>query len=204
MVKRFNFKLPSLPRKKSELNGRLRLAVGLLAVCNVVATYLCLNPPGGTRGQITAEVAQLNNQLAVARHQSSHLRTVSQNVQLGRKQAFDFQAAAVLPKRTAYGRVISELQGMSKSAGLQIRDAVFADEPIEGTSDLSLLSVTANYQGTYDNLMQFLHEADHSSILLMLDNLQAAQQDKGDQINVAIRFQTVIRDVPAAGLEAAQ
>ncbi len=60
-----------------------------------------------------------------------------------------------------------------------------------------MLNITANYQGSYDNLMHFLHEADRSPMLLILDNVQAAPQQKGGQINTSIRFQAVIRENPS-------
>ncbi len=88
---------------------------------------------------------------------------------------------------------------MVKEAGLRERDAVFNEEPIEGTSDLSLLNATASYEGSYDSLMHFLNLADHSPMLLMLDNLQAAPQQKEGQINTSIRFQAIVREDASAG-----
>ena len=87
---------------------------------------------------------------------------------------------------------------MAQGSGLRERDAVFAEEPIEGTADLTLLTNTANYEGSYDNLMRFLYEVDESPMLLMLDNLQAAPQQKGGQISTSIRFQTIVQEGPGA------
>jgi len=88
---------------------------------------------------------------------------------------------------------------MVKEAGLQERDAVFSEEPIEGTADLSLLNATANYEGSYESLMKLLNLADHSPMLLMLDALQAAPQQQSGRITTSIRFQAVVREdaIPA-------
>jgi hypothetical protein len=83
---------------------------------------------------------------------------------------------------------------MAKASGLQERDAVYNEEPIEGSDDLNLLNSTANYEGTYENLKTFLYLVDHSPMLIMLENITAAPQQKGNQINTSIRFQAVIRD----------
>jgi hypothetical protein len=56
------------------------------------------------------------------------------------------------------------------------------------------LNVTANYQGTNADLMKFLYEADHSPMLLILDALTAAPQQRNNQINTAIRFQAIVRE----------
>jgi Tfp pilus assembly protein PilO len=172
----------------------LKIAVGALGVVNLCALLLCFHPIGGTRDELTQEGVQLRNQIQIARHQAMRLRKISSRVQVGSKETSEFQAARILPKRVAYGQVIAEIQRMSKAAGLQERDGVFTEEPIEGTPDLAVLNNTANYQGSYENLLRFLHEADRSPMLLMLDNLQAAPEQKGGQINVSIRFQAVIRD----------
>jgi Tfp pilus assembly protein PilO len=166
----------------------------VLAILNGIALFLYFAPPGGSRAKLTQESQQIRNQIAAARARSVRLKNVSEKVQLGSGQSADFEAKYFIPKRTAYGSVISEIQRMAKNSGVQEREAVFAEEPIEGTSDLSLLNVTADYQGSYDSLLRFLNAADHSPMLLMLDALGATPQQKGGEINTSIRFQAVIRD----------
>lgn len=172
----------------------LKAVAGTLAVLNAAALFFYISPPGGTRHQLAAESLQVRNQIAAARAQTVRLRTVSGKVQTGSTETSQFEGKYILPKRLAYEEVIGEIQRMTKAAGLQEREAVFTEEPIEGTADLSLLNITASYQGSYDNLMRFLHEADRSPMLLILDNVQAAPQQKGGQINTSIRFQAVIRE----------
>lgn len=178
----------------------LKAIAGTLAVLNAAALFLYIFPPGGTRRQLAEESLQVRNQIAAARAQTVRLKTVSGKVQTGSAETSQFEGKYILPKRVAYEEVIAEIQRMAKATGLQERDAVFTEEPIEGTADLSLLNITANYQGSYDNLMHFLHEADRSPMLLILDNVQAAPQQKGGQINTSIRFQAVIRENPSGAV----
>jgi Tfp pilus assembly protein PilO len=178
----------------SQTSIRLKIGVLALAVLNVIALLVFVISPGRSHHESRQESVRLNNQIATTRWQTTRLRVVSGKVQVGTRERSDFEANRILPKRVAYGQVIAEIQRMSKATGLEERDGVFTEEPIEGTADLSLLNITANYQGSYDNLMHFLHEADRSPMLLMLDNLQAAPEQKGGQIDVSIRFQAVIRD----------
>jgi|SRR5947209_1305021 len=165
-----------------------------LAVLNAVALYLYLDPPGGSRKELTQEAENIRGSIRADRTRVNRLRTVSSKVQVGNTQSADFESKNFLPKRLAYATVISELQRMVKNSGLQERDAVYTEEPIEGTTDLLLLNSTANYEGSYENLMKFLYQVDQSPMLLMLENVTAAPQQKGGQINTSIRFQAVIRE----------
>jgi Tfp pilus assembly protein PilO len=171
-----------------------QIAIGALALMNAVALYLYLLPPGGSRRDLAAESQQVRSEIAAARAKTVRLKTVSGKVQTGSSQSSDFETKYVLPERLAYGMLITEIQRMVKESGLTERDATYSKEPIEGTPDLTLLTSAANYEGKYENLKKFLYELDHSPLLIMVDTVQAAPQQKGDQINTNIRFQTVIRD----------
>jgi Tfp pilus assembly protein PilO len=177
---------------------RLQVSGIALAVLNGVALFLYVDPPGGSRAELTRQAQQLRYEMLASRGQTARLKTVSQNVQLGSSQGTQFESKYFLPKRTAYAAVIAEVQRMAKASGLQERDGVFSEEPIEGTSDLTLLNMTANYEGSYESLLSFLREADRSPMLLMLDALQAAPVQKGGQINTSIRFQAIVRDESGA------
>lgn len=176
----------------------LQLTGAVLALLNGIALFFYLDPPGGSRKELAQEGLQVRNQIAVTRAKALRLSSVAAKVQLGSTESTLFELKCFLPKRKAYAAVIAEIQRMAKASGLQERDAVFSEEPIEGSADLSVLSSTANYEGTYPSLMRFLYEADHSPMLLMLENLQAAPQQKNGQIATSIRFQAIVQEEPAA------
>jgi Tfp pilus assembly protein PilO len=182
----------------------LQAAGAALALLNGVALFMYLAPPGGSRQELMQESLQVRNQIAASRARSGRLKTVANKVQVGSGESGEFEARFFLPKRVAYEDVIAEIQRMATASGLKERDSVFTEEPIEGTADLSLLNATGNYEGTYDNLLRFLHEVDRSPMLLMLDTLQAAPQQHAGQITTSIRFQAVVRDEPAAAAAGGQ
>ena len=179
----------------------LPVTAGVLALLNLIALYLLVAPPGGSRTSLEADSARLRQQIASTRSQSARLKRVAAKAQLGGEQSSDFEDRYILPGRTAYERLVAELQRITKLSGMQAGEAVYSEEPIEGTADLSLLSSSANYEGSYENLRKFLLELDHSPVLVMLENLQAAPQQKGNRINASMRFQTIMREgaaIPAA------
>lgn len=182
----------------SHLQLRLRLAAGILLALNLVALYLFLSPPGGSRQELELESIRVRSQILAAQVQTAKMRALATNVQAGSSQAAEFSTKYFLPKRAAYVAVFEEIQRMAKASGIQERDAGWSEEPIEGTADLTLLNITANYQGSNADLMKFLYEADRSSMLVILDALTAAPQQRNNQINTAIRFQAIVRE-PALG-----
>jgi hypothetical protein len=181
-------------RKLSPLQLRLRVVAGVLLLLNLVAVYLYLSPPGGSRQDLELESLQVRTQILAAQTQAGKMRALASNVQQGSNQAAEFTTKYFLPKRTADVAVYEEIRRMAEASGIQERDAGWSEEPIEGTADLTLLNVTANYQGTNADLMKFLYEADHSPMLLILDALTAAPQQRNNQINAAIRFQAIVRE----------
>lgn len=171
------------------------LAAGsLLLVANCVALVLYLAPPGGSRAELQQRREQLRTEIAATRTTSARLRNVSGKVQLGSTEADIFENRFFLQERVAYSSVIAELQRMAKATNVDEREAVYSKEPIEGSDDLSVLNISARFQGSYANLMHFLNEVDKSPMLLMLDTLQATPQQRGGQIDTEIRFQVIIRE----------
>ena len=172
----------------------LKALAGVLAALNAVALFFYFAPPGGTREELSEQIAQTRRQIAAARGQTTRMKVTAGKVETGSEQANSFETQYFLPKRVAYVGVVSEIQRLAKVSGLDERDGVYTEEPIEGTGDLSLLTATANFQGSYANLMRFLNEADHSPMLLMLDALTAVPQSKSGQINASMRFLAIVRE----------
>ena len=185
---RIHFKVAANPRLY------LKALAGVLAALNAAALFFYLAPPGGSREELSDQITQLRRQIAAARTQTTRMRTTAAKVETGGGQATSFEAQYFLPKRIAYVAVVGEIQRLAKASGLDERDGVYTEEPIEGTADLSLLTATANFQGSYTNLMRFLNETDHTPMLLMLDALTAAPQSKSGEINASVRFQAIVRE----------
>lgn len=180
--------------KLSTTQMRLRIVAAVLALLNCIALYLYLSPPGGTRQELEQDAVQVRTQIRAAQTQAAKSHGLAAHVQTASEQSAAFSDKYFLPKRAAYVAVFEEIQRMAKASGIQERDAGYTEEAIEGTPDLTLLTITANYEGTNANLMKFLYEADHSPMLLILDAMQASPQQRNNQINTAIRFQAIVRE----------
>ncbi len=61
-----------------------------------------------------------------------------------------------------------------------------------------MMSISANYEGTYANLMRFVHELDRSPRLLIIEGLNAAPEQSGGNLNISMKIDTFVREDGAA------
>jgi hypothetical protein len=194
MRRNFNFSSLQSEARQGGPGFWLKVLTAVLAVANAIALFFYIAPPGGSQSELVEQRQQLRTDILGTRHSAARLQTVSGKVQQGSTQADDFESKYFLSERLAFENVIAEVQRMAKASGLEAREAVYSKEPIEGSDDLSVLNIAQRFNGSYQNLMNFLHQADTSKSLLMLDTLQATPQQHNGQIEAEIRFQAVIRD----------
>lgn len=173
----------------------LKIALAVLVVLNLGAIYFYFAPPGGSRRQLTDQDASLQRESVVRREAANRLKVVSQKVELGGEQTSRFAKQYFIPNRMAFSVLVGELLSMSSSAGLHEGQRAYSQEPIEGTDDLNLLTINANYSGAYDQLMNFLNEVDRSDQLLILDTLSATPMQQGSgTLNVTMRFLAIVKE----------
>ncbi|HYO82501.1 MAG TPA: hypothetical protein VES20_13950, partial [Bryobacteraceae bacterium] len=74
------------------------------------------------------------------------------------------------------------------------KERSFTYDLVEGSETMSMMTVVANYEGTYGDLLQFVNKLDKSSRFLILDTLVASPQPAGGTLNVQIKFNTFVRE----------
>jgi len=172
----------------------LQVLLGALILANAAAIYFYFIPPGGTEQELTARARELKGRIRTAEMSSRQLESVAGKVQLASTQTGAFAGKYFLPRRTAYGQVIGEVQRLTHEAGIVEKEGTFAEEPIEGSSDLTLVTFSVSLEGTFADLMHFLYQVDHSPTLLILDSLSAAPVQNTGRLNLALKLLTIIRE----------
>jgi Tfp pilus assembly protein PilO len=173
----------------------LQVAIGGLILLNAIALFLYFVPPGGTRRELARQETQLHREIDVRRAATHRLKTISQKVELSGDETQQFEATYFLPRRTAFASIVSELIRMSNAAQLRAREASFTQDPVEGTDDLTLVTVSSNYEGTYTDLVHFLKQVDQSPQFLILDTLNATPQQQGSGVlNISLRFLAIVHE----------
>jgi len=182
----------------------VRAVLGALLLANLVAAGLVLFPPGGSAEELDRQLQTLNSQLIAQKATVERMRLHASAVDKGRSEGDQFLTDYFLPLRTSYSTLLDALQKAADATKIRQRDTSFSQEPIEGSDTLKMISITASYEGKYDDLMRFVHEIDRSRNLLIIDTLSAAQQQSGDLLTVNLKLDTFVRDESPAGGQGGQ
>jgi Tfp pilus assembly protein PilO len=172
----------------------IRVLVGLLAAANLVAAVFIIFPPGGSADSLERQLATLQSQVTSQRAQLVRTREHAAAVEKGRAEGDEFLGDYFLARRTAYSTLLSELVEAADQSKIKPKEHAYSTEPIEGSDALSMMTITANYEGSYANLMRFIHEIDRSPRLLVIEALNAAPQQGSGILNISMKIDTFVRE----------
>jgi len=171
-----------------------RIALAVLLLATIGAAWIVMYPPGGSADDLQQQLAALQTQTAARRALLASTRQHVAAVEQGRTEGDKFLNEYFLARRTAYSTLLSELVDAADRAKIKPKEHAYATEPIEGSDALSMMSISANYEGTYANLMRFVHELDRSPRLLIIEALNAAPEQSGGTLNISMKIDTFVRD----------
>src|SRR6266851_1769505 len=189
-----------MPRNSSANTGwrdpriATRVLVGILAAANLIAGALSVFPPGGSADELERQLASLKVQATAQRAQLIRTRQHVAAVEKGREEGDEFLGNYFLTRRTAYSTLLSELVSAADQSKIKPKEHAYSTEPIEGSDSLSMMTITANYEGSYPNLMHFIHEIDSSPRLLIIEGLNAAPQQGSGILNISMKIDTFVRE----------
>lgn len=196
MRRSFRIALPPGARKDPRFIARAVL--GTLLFLNLVAAYMVMYPVGGSAEELEAQIATLRTSIQKRQAALTRMRALVSKIEQGRATGDQFLSQYFMDRRTSSSAILSELDQAAKSAGMRPKERSFAYDPIEGSETLSMMTVVANYEGTYGDLVEFVNKLDKSPRFLILDTLTAAPQVGGANLNVQIKFNTFVREAPSA------
>jgi hypothetical protein len=174
--------------------AKARLVAIALVLLNVPALWLVLRPPGGSPAQLQADLVDLRAQTRQRRDLLARTRLLATRVESGRSSGQRFMDHYFLDRRTAASTIAAELVDDAREAGITLKDASYPSEPVEGSDNLSMMTVAANFEGSYAELIHLLDRIDKSSRLLIVDSLQAVPQQGSGHLNIGLRFNVFVRE----------
>jgi type IV pilus assembly protein PilO len=187
-------KQQAISQKSRDPRVMVRIILGVLVGLNVVAAILLLFPPGGTAEEMEEQLASLQGQAAVKEKNLKITREHVAAVEKGRSEGDQFLGSYFLSRRTAYSTLLGELGEAAQQSQIKAREHSYATEPIEGSDTLSMMTITANYEGTYQNLMNFVHQVDQSPGMMIIESLNAAPQTGTNTLTVSMKLDTFVRE----------
>jgi hypothetical protein len=196
---------PAATSHTRDLTRKIRIVLGALLALNLIAAGLLLFPPGGSADDLERELASLQSQMMQKRALLERSRLNVAAIEKARGEGDHFLNDYFLNRRTADSTLLSELTEAAGRAQIKERDSAQTTEFIEGSDSLSMMTITANFEGTYRNLVNFIGELDHSEQLLIIESMTAAPQQGSNTLTVSMKLNAFIRDESGApALETAQ
>ena len=177
----------------------MRVVLGALVAATLVAAALVLYPPGGSADDLERRLLELQSQVKSKRALLATTRQHVAAVEKGRTEGEVFLSTYFLSRRTAYSTLLSELVDAADRAKIKSKEHAYATEPIEGSDTLSMMTISANYEGTYANLMRFVHEIDTSPRMLIIEGLTAAPQQNAGVLNISMKIDAFVREDVSSG-----
>jgi hypothetical protein len=172
----------------------VRAILGVLLAANLIAAGLVLFPPGGSAEDLDRQLTSLQSQILSKKVLLERTKQHAAAVERGKAEGDQFVNDYFLASRTSFEMLVSDLDSAATQAKIQPREHGFSREPIEGSDSMSLMSITASYEGTYPDLMRFVHEIDKSPRLLIIESLTAAPQQGSDKLTVSMKLDTLVRE----------
>jgi hypothetical protein len=126
-------------------------------------------------------------------------------IEKAREEGNQFLTGYFLNRRIADSTLLSALTEAASKAQIKERNRGQTTEYIEGSDSLSVMTISANFEGTYQNLVNFIRELDHSDQLLIIESMSAAPQQNSNILTVSMKIDAFIRDDGSApAVETAQ
>lgn len=176
----------------------VRAILGVLLAANLGAAVIAFKPFGGSADDLRQRRAELQTQLAHLQAQLAETKRLSGKVEMARTEGDSFLDRYVTDRRTTFSTIFEELDKTAQEAGIKPRDRNVELNAIEGSDTLEMMSVTAGYEGTYENLQKFVNLLDRSPRFLIIESLVASPQQNGQMLTVSLKLDTFVKEAPGA------
>ena len=196
MPRSFNLKA-MLPKGDSWKDSRflVRIVLGLLLLANLVGAGIAFNLFGPSPEALDMQLMAARARLQGDQARLTRSRLLSSNIGKGKTEGDTFLTSYFTTRRRTYSTIISEITEIAKGAGMKAQEWTIAPlDPIEGSDDLSMMTVAVNFEGAYPQLVKFANALDRSPRFLIIESMQTTPQPKGDILSVTLKLNAFIKD----------
>jgi hypothetical protein len=170
-------------------------ALGCLAAFDLLFYVFAVRPLGQREIERQALLATLEKQIEARRQIVERLQLVVSKVEKARGEGDTLLDEITLDRRTAFSALLTELTEAASQSGIDTREANFELEPIEGTEQHGMVSITANFRGHYENLVRLVNRLDRSERFLIIESLAAAPRSETTELQITMRLNTFLRNI---------
>ncbi len=172
----------------------IRLGLGMLIAANLVAGYFVMRPIGGSPADLRQQEQEMRTQIHQQQGILDRTKTLAGKIEIGRGEGDKFMSKYFLPRRTAYSTIMSDVNDLASQSKVTAKESSNSIDEVEGSDTLQRMQVTANFEGTFENLIHFVNLLDKSNRLMIIESLNATPQQDGKRLNVMLKLDTFIRE----------
>lgn len=178
----------------------VRTVLGLLLVGNLVAAAFAFHWIGASPEGLNQQVGSQRVRLKAEQSRRDQSRVIAAHMEQAKGEGDKFLDTWITARRHTYSTIIGEITASAKASGMKMLDASIAPlDPIEGSDNLELMTITINFEGGYPQLMKLVNAVDRSQRLFIIESLQVAPQPRSELLNVGIKLNTVVKNEAEAG-----
>lgn len=124
----------------------IRAGIGLLLAANLVAAAFAFHLIGVSPEALNLQLSNARAQLPAAQLMLKRSRLLTSNIGKGKTESESFLSSYFSNRRYTFSTIIDSINDAAKTAGMTRKEATFNSlDPIEGTDDLEMLSVSVNF-----------------------------------------------------------
>ena len=157
----------------------VRAILGTLLAANLVAAVFVFHPFGGSAEELERDMRDRQRNLVA-------------KVEQAKIEGDHFLDQYILDRRSAFSILFGEVERLARESGMKPKESSYVLDPVEGSESIEQLTISANYDGTYDSLTKFVNRLDKTSRFLIVQSMQASPQPSGT-LNVNLRIDTFVR-----------
>jgi Tfp pilus assembly protein PilO len=178
-----------------EPSAMMGVVAGVLLVLNLVAAAFAFHLFGSSPAQVAQQLQSTRQDLSAARSRLALTRQVTGKVQKARGEGDQFLTLYMTPRRTTYSQVYAEIQEAAEKSGMKWKEGTFSPpDPVKGSDDLSMITLSVSFEGPYPNLLKFVNLLDRSKRFLIMESLVAAPLPDGKTLSTMVKINTFVRD----------
>lgn len=195
-----SFKLPSISVPSlREPRTLVQLGLGLLLAANLVAAAFAFHLFGSSPEALRQDLSLARTQLQAEQTRLKRSRLLTANIDKGKSESEHFLSTYFTSRRYMSSTIVAEINQAAKTAGMTIKEATFAAaDPIQGSDDLSMLTLSVNFEGGYAQLVKLVNLLDRSPKFIIIESLQIAAPPKGEIYSVTFKLNTFVREIPGS------
>ncbi|MBM3735672.1 MAG: hypothetical protein FJW39_07780 [Acidobacteria bacterium] len=185
--------LPAAGQKRDP-RAMWKVVLGVLLVANIAAFFLLVRPPGGSLADLDAQLQSLRRQAVDQRQAVGKSKALLAKMEAARAEQVQFMDASFMDRQTTSSTILTEIGQAAKEAGLSPKEHSFLIEAVDGSDTISMMTITANYEGSYGNLIRFVNLVDRSRRFLIMDSIQAAPLQERGKLAARFKINTFVRE----------